>query len=188
MLFMGEEWGAAQPFPFFCDFGPELADAVREGRREEFARFPEFQDPAVRETIPDPTAEATFLSAKLAWDDRERAPHAERLAWYRSILAVRRQEIVPRLADIDSGGTYRVLGDGAVTVRWTLSDGGALVLAANLSAEPRTGFPPEAGRVIWHEGAAGDDGVFGPFAVRWSIEDGQPVDRGREHGRGAASA
>ena len=73
MLFMGEEWGAAQPFPFFCDFGPELAAAVRKGRREEFARFPEFQDPAVRETIPDPTAEATFLSAKLAWDDRDRA-------------------------------------------------------------------------------------------------------------------
>ena len=44
MLFMGEEWAASQPFPFFCDFGGELADAVREGRREEFAKFPEFQD------------------------------------------------------------------------------------------------------------------------------------------------
>ena len=87
MLFMGEEWGAAQPFPFFCDFGPELAAAVRKGRREEFARFPEFRDPAVRETIPDPTAEATFLSAKLAWGDRDRAPHAERLARYRRISA-----------------------------------------------------------------------------------------------------
>ena len=52
MLFMGEEWGAAQPFPFFCDFGPDLAQAVRKGRREEFARFPEFEDPAVRERIP----------------------------------------------------------------------------------------------------------------------------------------
>src|ERR1051325_6230533 len=96
MLFMGEEWGAAQPFPFFCDFGPELAAAVRHGRRKEFARFPEFQDPAVRETIPDPTAEATFLSAKLAWEDRERAPHAELLAWYRRVLAVRSRAIAPR--------------------------------------------------------------------------------------------
>ena len=76
MLFMGEEWGAAQPFPFFCDFGPELADAVRKGRREEFARFPEFQDPATRERIPDPMAEETFASAKLDWDDIERAPHS----------------------------------------------------------------------------------------------------------------
>jgi 1,4-alpha-glucan branching enzyme len=42
MLFMGEEWAATSPFPFFCDFGSELADAVRQGRREEFAKFPEF--------------------------------------------------------------------------------------------------------------------------------------------------
>ena len=40
MLFMGEEWGAASPFPFFCDFSGELAEVVRKGRREEFSRFP----------------------------------------------------------------------------------------------------------------------------------------------------
>jgi malto-oligosyltrehalose trehalohydrolase/4-alpha-glucanotransferase len=171
MLFMGEEWGAAQPFPFFCDFGPELAAAVRKGRREEFARFPEFQDPAVRETIPDPTAEATFLSAKLAWDDRDREPHAERLARYRRILDVRRREIAPRLALINSGGTWRVLGDGAVTVRWAFAGGGALMLAANLSAEEREGFPSPCGRVIWCDGETGEDGTFGPFAVRWSVEE-----------------
>ena len=45
MLFMGEEWGATSPFPFFCDFTGELAEAVRKGRREEFSRFPEFSDP-----------------------------------------------------------------------------------------------------------------------------------------------
>ena len=45
MLFMGEEWGAKQPFLFFCDFSGELAEAVRKGRREEFSRFPEFADP-----------------------------------------------------------------------------------------------------------------------------------------------
>ena len=67
MLFMGEEWGAPQPFPYFCDFGGELAEAVRKGRREEFARFPEFADPAMVARIPDPIAKATFLSAKLDW-------------------------------------------------------------------------------------------------------------------------
>ena len=45
MLFMGEEWGATEPFPFFCDFDADLAEAVREGRRQEFARFPEYRDP-----------------------------------------------------------------------------------------------------------------------------------------------
>lgn len=72
MLFMGEEWAADQPFPFFCDFGPDLAAAVRNGRREEFSRFPEFQDPAQRERIPDPIAEATFQSAKLDWGALDR--------------------------------------------------------------------------------------------------------------------
>ena len=51
MIFMGEEFAADQPFPFFCDFEAELAKLVREGRRIEFARFPEFHDPASRERI-----------------------------------------------------------------------------------------------------------------------------------------
>jgi malto-oligosyltrehalose trehalohydrolase len=174
MLFMGEEWGAAQPFPFFCDFGPDLAEAVRNGRRAEFARFPEFRDPRARARIPDPLAEATFAAAGLAWGDLAREPHAAWLAWYRRVLAVRHREIVPRLAGIRRGGTCEEIGAGAVVVRWALDApgdiaGGALVLSANLSAAPARGFPPAAGRVLWREGEAGDDGAFGPFAVRWSI-------------------
>ena len=66
-VFMGEEWGATQPFLFFCDFSGELAEAVRKGRREEFSRFPEFADPERVAKIPDPSAEATFLASKLDW-------------------------------------------------------------------------------------------------------------------------
>ena len=54
MLFMGEEWASARPFQFFCDFEGELAQAVRDGRRREFAKFPAFADPDVRDRIPDP--------------------------------------------------------------------------------------------------------------------------------------
>jgi malto-oligosyltrehalose trehalohydrolase len=171
MLFMGEEWDAAQPFPFFCDFSAELAEAVRAGRREEFARFPEFQSPATRERIPDPTAEETFLSAKLAWADAGREPHAGRLAWHRHLIAVRRREIVPILKEIRSGGAYQVIGDNAVVVRWRAGAGRDLALAANLSSRMVGGFPPVSGRVIWREGAAPDDGTFGPYAVRWSITE-----------------
>ncbi len=53
MIFMGEEWGATQPFPFFCDFEGDLADAVREGTRVRSSpAFPEFQDPEQRDRIP----------------------------------------------------------------------------------------------------------------------------------------
>ena len=171
MLFMGEEWGAAQPFPFFCDFGPELADAVRKGRREEFARFPEFQDPAVRERIPDPMAEETFASAKLGWDDITWAPHAGWLQWYRRVLATRHAEIVPRLAAIRASGRYEVLGRGAVIARWPLGAGDTLVLAANLAATPAPGFPAAPGRVVWQEGETDPDGTFGPWTIRWSVEE-----------------
>ncbi|HEY0521973.1 MAG TPA: DUF3459 domain-containing protein [Stellaceae bacterium] len=172
MLFMGEEWAAAQPFPFFADFGPELAEAVRNGRREEFARFPEFQDPAMRERIPDPTAEATFASAKVRWEDAAKPKHDAWLDWYRRAIATRRAEIVPHLAGLHAGGRYQVVGQGAMVVRWSLDNGGALTLAANLSGLPVRGFPAAAGRVIWQEGEAGTEGDFGAWTVRWSIEEG----------------
>jgi 1,4-alpha-glucan branching enzyme len=173
MLFMGEEWGAAQPFPFFCDFGPELAAAVREGRRAEFTRFPDFQDPAKRELIPDPTAEETFALAKLAWDDVMRAPHAGWLDWYSRLLATRHAEIVPLLAEIRSGGRYDVIGDGAVVVRWSIGEEGRqLMLATNLSPVPVGGLPPFTGHMLWREGEADETNqTLGPWAVRWSIQD-----------------
>ncbi len=75
MLFMGEEWGAPQPFLFFCDFSGDLAAAVRDGRRQEFAKFPEFADPESVDKIPDPLAEETLprLEARLEQDRRRPA-------------------------------------------------------------------------------------------------------------------
>jgi malto-oligosyltrehalose trehalohydrolase/4-alpha-glucanotransferase len=171
MLFMGEEWGAAQPFPFFCDFGPELADAVRKGRREEFARFPEFQDPAVRDRIPDPQTDETFAAAKLDWQDLAREPHSRWLDWHRRLLSVRHTEIMPRLAGIRASADYEVLGDGAVLVRWGLGACGTLTLAANLAATAARGFPTESGRVLWQEGESNEKGTFGPWTIRWSVEE-----------------
>jgi malto-oligosyltrehalose trehalohydrolase len=180
MLFMGEEWGAVQPFPFFCDFGSELADAVRKGRRDEFARFPEFADPKTRERIPDPMAEETFASAKLRWEDIEREPHAGWLDWYRRVLATRHAEIVPVLAAIREAGRYEVVGEGAVIVRWQLGEGGVLMLAANLAATPAPGFPSGSGRELWREGEAGADGTFAPWSVRWSVDEDPRGQRGND--------
>ena len=170
MLFMGEEWNASQPFPFFCDFDGELGDLVRKGRREEFAKFPEFQDPETRERIPDPQADETFASAKLAWDDIDKPEHAVWLDWYRRILTVRREAIVPVLPGIPRhAGRYEILGDGAVVVHWALGDGRELVLAANLSDRRVDSFPPMTGRALWQEGKI-QDGEFGPWTTRWSID------------------
>ncbi len=182
MLFMGEEWASARPFPFFCDFGDELAEAVRKGRREEFAKFPEFQDPAMRDRIPDPTGQSTFLSAKLDWENRDQGTHGEWLDWYRRILALRREEIVPRLEGAPGGAaTHEVIGGRAVRVCWRLGDGSRLHLRANLSDEPVPGVSDAPGRVLWTEGPGrGDvirDGTLGPWSVVWSIEETTTLDR-----------
>ncbi|WP_448206339.1 malto-oligosyltrehalose trehalohydrolase [Azospirillum sp. sgz302134] len=178
MLFMGEEWASDQPFPFFCDFGDELAEAVRNGRREEFAKFPEFHDPAVRDRIPDPTGMATYLSAKLDWENRDKPGHAEWLDWYRRILALRRTEIAPRLEGAPGGAaTHEVIGGRGVRVCWRLGDGSRLHLRANLSDTHVPGMSDPPGRVLWTEGEGIRDGALGAWSVVWSIEETTTLDR-----------
>ncbi len=160
MLFMGEEWAAAQPFPFFCDFAGDLAEAVRNGRRAEFTRFPEFAGPRQAAKIPDPVAESTFLSAKLDWSRID----AERLDFYRAALAARREHIRPLLPDIEHGGQSSILDDQAVRVVWRSGERG-LTLDANLS-DARIAFPDASG-VFWRCGET--EAEFGPWSVRWSV-------------------
>jgi maltooligosyltrehalose trehalohydrolase len=169
MIFMGEEFAAQQPFLFFVDFAGELADKVRDGRREEFARFPEFSDPEKRETIPDPVAEETFLASKLRWEEADGATEA----WFTRILAVRREVIWPLRGAIGgNAGQYRVVAASAVEVTWDVAEGRQLSLQANLSAETVSGFGEGTGRVFWIEGEFADDGDFGPWAIRWSLTEG----------------
>ena len=133
MLFMGEEWGASTPFLFFCDFGPELAAAVSRGRREEFGRFEAFRDPAARERIPDPNAQGSFAASRLDWDERIRAPHREREALVRQLLAIRARAVVPRLARMPGGGEFSVDTE-LLTLRWTLGDGSRMTHRLRLGA------------------------------------------------------
>ncbi|MBU2287428.1 MAG: malto-oligosyltrehalose trehalohydrolase, partial [Gammaproteobacteria bacterium] len=118
MLFMGEEYAASTPFQYFCEFGPELADAVSKGRRAEFGRFAIFADEAARSRIPDPNAASTFEASKLRWDERQQAPHDAWLAQMRELLDLRRRLITPRLASGRSSGRYEVVGDGTIRVTW----------------------------------------------------------------------
>jgi maltooligosyltrehalose trehalohydrolase len=169
MIFMGEEFGARTPFLFFVDMTGDLAEKVRDGRREEFARFPEFADPEMRETIPDPVAEETFLASKLRWEEAD--PSIE--AWFTEILAVRREAIWPLRGAIGgSAGRYRVVGASAVEVSWAIEGGGQLSLQANLSGETVSGFGEVTGRVFWSEGDSAEGGALMPWAVRWFVSEG----------------
>ena len=169
MRFMGEEWAAAQPFPFFCDFSGDLARAVTEGRRAEFARFARFADPATRERIPDPNAEATFESARLDWNAPAREPHAGWLRFYRELLQLRAHEIVPRCAQMR--GPHRA----AAIAEWGMGDGTRLHLLANLSARPLKAKPRPPGRELYCCAGGGESGRSeasrAPWTVIWTLEE-----------------
>jgi maltooligosyltrehalose trehalohydrolase len=137
LLFMGEEFGAKTPFLFFCDFESNLAAAVTEGRRNEFARFAQFREPSERAKIPDPTARETFLSSKLEWNDLDNSRQQDWLQLYRKLIALRRQHIVPHLAQACSlKAEYSAESERALSVRWHFADNSELSLWANLGPAP----------------------------------------------------
>ena len=132
LMFMGEEQASVSPFLFFTDHNPNLAKAVREGRRREFASFSKVSDPEHLATIPDPNAVDTFERSKPAAHPAY-AGKRERL--YRQLLALRHTEIVPRL-DGARAIDASAVGPAAVLARWRMGDGSLLILASNLGATP----------------------------------------------------
>ncbi|MEN3376713.1 MAG: maltooligosyltrehalose trehalohydrolase [Hyphomicrobiales bacterium] len=129
LIFMGEEDASTTPFQFFTDHHDELADAVREGRRREFASFAAFADPARRASIPDPNAATTFAQSRPVPDA---ALGSSRRDLYRRLLGLRRDRIMPRL-DGARAQEARVIGEAAVLARWRMGDGAILTIAANLA-------------------------------------------------------
>lgn len=134
MLFMGEERGATTPFLYFTSFGnPDLAQAVRDGRRKEFAGFSAFSDPSSRERIPDPNDRQTWDQSKLPADGTNEEAMLWR-AYYRGLLALRAEHISAHVNESRSV-SVQVLGDRCLVASWELGNGDLLSLYCNLSGE-----------------------------------------------------
>jgi maltooligosyltrehalose trehalohydrolase len=144
LLFMGEEWGSRQPFPFFCDFEGELADAVRRGRREEFASFAGFADA----TLPDALDPATFEAAVLQPDESD-PEAARRLELVRRLLDLRRQRVMPLLAPRRIGPGIDRSRDHMLDVAWMLKDGGWLRVIAHLAPDHGPAWEAPAGEILF---------------------------------------
>jgi malto-oligosyltrehalose trehalohydrolase len=171
MLFMGQEWGARQPFLYFCDFRDDLAAAVREGRRREFQAFPAFRDEAARSQIPDPNAATTFAAACLDWSAPEKEPHAQWLRLHSELLRIRHREIAPRLAKLTTNtASAERLGDAQFQIVWRL-DGDSLCLRANLADAPAQlpALPARARILYAQDEAAQRRGEAAPWSVVWSL-------------------
>jgi malto-oligosyltrehalose trehalohydrolase len=162
MLFMGEEWGSKAPFPFFCGFEGDLADAVRKGRRREYAwAYAKYGD-----DVPDPLDGSTFQSAVLDWEQRNESAGKRRLALVQQLLAIRQREIVSRLAGAAFGEALAA-DNGLLTANWRMGDGATLALLANLSNSEiiRKGGKP-AGIPLW--GGETPD-IMPPWSVFWQL-------------------
>jgi len=125
MLFQGEEWAASSPFQYFANHDdPEMARAVSEGRKSEFAAFG--WNP---EQIPDPEKRETFERSKLRWDEAEQGFHARMRSWYRDLIRLRRSPTV--LGDAAQAHTRVSFSDEK---QWLRMDRGSLSVFCNLGS------------------------------------------------------
>jgi maltooligosyltrehalose trehalohydrolase len=115
LVFMGQEWAASTPFRFFTDHTPELGRLVSEGRRKEFAHFPQFSDPEAAALIPDPQSAETWECSKLNWSELTEHAHAGVLALCRECLRLRATHAAFR-PDTREGWSAGVVDD-AVALR-----------------------------------------------------------------------
>ncbi|WP_328937349.1 malto-oligosyltrehalose trehalohydrolase [Streptomyces tauricus] len=156
MLFMGEEWAAGTPWQFFTDHtDPELAEAVRRGRRREFGSHG-----WAEEDIPDPQDPATRDRSCLDWSEPEKGVHARVLAWYRELIALRHAQA--DLTDPDLADVKVAFDENA---RWLAFRRGDVRVVVNLGEE-RTAIPLGArqSRVLaaWEPvELPGEDGLLG---------------------------
>ena len=176
LLFMGEEWASSAPFLFFCQFDEqELSNAVREGRRREFAGFRAFSDPEVMTRIPDPTDRDSFVRSRIDWAEAGGGAHAEVLAETRRLLRLRRDEVVPLLSTPFLGAAHALPEPEALEVAWRFA-GGTLHLLANFGAAPVSLQAPDGGRVVWASPGVRDVGGLVTLAP-WSgavLKSGRP--------------
>jgi hypothetical protein len=170
---MGEEWGETTPFLFFCDFDGELAEAVRNGRRQEFGRFPAFADSESQARIPDPNALRTFQQSKLDWTHGK--THQAVLDLYRQLLALRHREIMPRLGTSASMGTGTSTGTGTGTTghaSYRIDEHGALLAEWRLGTDRLQLIANLTDRSIDHEAS---DVKVRPLYVTHPQKDGKSL-------------
>jgi maltooligosyltrehalose trehalohydrolase len=175
LLFMGEEFESDTPFLFFCDFGKDLASAVTQGRRDEFARFARFNERSAREEIPDPNAVTTFEASRLDWEEVTQPAHQQWLSFYRRLLRLRCQHNIPRLcAGCGIKGNYEVVGSHGIAAQWQCEDDSKLLLRANLGGDLLSGVSLPAASAIYSSEGVSDDmlkqGNLPAWSVLWYVE------------------
>jgi maltooligosyltrehalose trehalohydrolase len=155
MLFQGQEFHASAPFLFFADHNPELAKAIRAGRKEFMRQFRSLATPETAAQLADPTSEETFRRCVLDWSEWDRHDHA--VALHRDLLRLRREDAVVSLQS-RRGLDGAVLNGHAFCLRYFGGIGSDRLLMVNFgrdlhfSPAPEPLLAPPAGmnwEVVW---------------------------------------
>ena len=170
LLFMGEEVQSKTPFLFFTDHGDELAELVRQGRREEFKHFPAFKDPSRRDEIPDPNARSTFEASAPDFSGND--------SFIRGLLTLRRDRIMPGIPGARSLGS-EVIGKSALAAHWRMGNGDVLGIA--ISFDDQAALPVPSGALLFEsEPGVWDQAQTGTLRDRSSIAWIEPAGRVQE--------
>jgi maltooligosyltrehalose trehalohydrolase len=168
MLFMGQEFGASNPFLYFADHEPELAELVRRGRREFLSQFSRVEDFDRIAPLPDPEDAGTFSACKLNWEEREQ--HIQMMDLHRDLIRLRREDGVFSRQD-SSLIEGAVAGPEALLLRWYDDANGDRLMAINLGrdidffplCEPLLAPPPERHwEILWSSEDPGYGGMGTP--------------------------
>jgi malto-oligosyltrehalose trehalohydrolase len=168
LLFMGDEFAAATPFLYFCDVDRALADAIREGRRREFAAHG-----AAPSSLADPDDPATFARSRLDWTSLASPAHERALAWTTALLDKRRRFVTPLVATLGgSAAAWQRLGERALRVTWRAPQA-TLWMLANLGDDAVAVERPRGTRVHPHDDVAAD-GMLPPWQVVVGVDARSP--------------
>ena len=173
MLFMGEEFAANSPFLYFCDYHGDLAKAVTNGRRNEFSRFSKFSSSEVRDSIPDPNDERTFLRSKLDWPRLSAWSHSNWLNFYRNLLSIRRRVVVSHLKGKTESVCRSSENPRTLSIDWTFADHARLELRANLGDVPSENTSPCSGTAFYRSDGktqSASSSVLPPWSVIWALQ------------------
>ncbi|WP_353720402.1 malto-oligosyltrehalose trehalohydrolase [Dyadobacter sp. 676] len=169
LLFMGEEWSEPNPFQYFVSHtDPELAEAVRKGRKKEFAAF------HLEGEAPDPVAAATFERSRVQWHLIDREPHRTMLRYYRKWIGLRKTQPVLKACDRE-GLSADVFEEKELIIVERVWERQHVVAFLNFSKTPREVSLPFA-HLTWHKLIASSDTVWnGPQTMPEKAEAGPVI-------------
>jgi maltooligosyltrehalose trehalohydrolase len=144
MLFMGEEWSEPNPFQYFVSHtDEELAEAVRKGRKREFAAF------HLDGEAPDPMSEKTFYESKVQWELLNQEPHRTMFHYYKTLISLRKSQPALGSTDREALGVEAMEEKGMISIQRVSGEQHIFAVLNFSKNSQQLALPSD--HLIWHK-------------------------------------